>query len=307
MADTTIIPAAEENWRCDIERLNQLRGSLKPWLRSPETEVESVPANTVMIHSIGKDKAAMIRTVRDVAKLPLMVAKKVVEGHFPRRLSVPDVDSATRALEASGAIIERPASENWKTFLLDRVLFDRVPGVELSQDYSFWAHVHSSRHGARGSISALHRQARMNENFVPNARHPRFHFGEYLVGDESLESYLNTSILLRQLEEVGAEWHGVDWNAHDLVDTPPQETWEPEMYWREVLRLTGAAEAESFSQADLSPRVLKWADGRVAVNFCSLNPVGRRRIVLHTDCYHRSYMPSTTAHSIALGSLGYVH
>ncbi len=310
MADTTIVPVAEENWRGDVEALNQLRAALVPFLRLPAKEIDLDVvnmANTVNIWAVGENKSAVVRTVRDVANLPLKVAKEFVDGAFPKRLSVPDVDAASRALEQAGATIDYPQSEEWRTFQLDRTLFDKVPGIQLPEIYEFWAHVHSTEHGARGTISVLPHKSHLDEAFIPTQKHERFFCGQNFTGDQSLKSYLNASILLRQFEEVGADWHGVDWHAHDLLETLPQEEWEPEPHWRESLRLIGAPDVASFAQADLRPRVLKWADGRVAVNFFTLNPVGRRRIILHTDCYRRSYFPNSTTRCVATGSLGYVY
>lgn len=37
-------------------------------------------------------------------------------------------------------------------------------------------------------------------------------------GDGSLRSYIQASILRRELEELGAWWHGLEWSTHTLPD-----------------------------------------------------------------------------------------
>ncbi len=40
-------------------------------------------------------------------------------------------------------------------------------------------------------------------------------------GDGSLRSYLEASILARELAEFGAIWHGISWGEHIVLDTDP--------------------------------------------------------------------------------------
>ena len=44
-------------------------------------------------------------------------------------------------------------------------------------------------------------------------------FMDAFEGDGTLQSYVEASMLQRELEEFGAMWHGCSWSTHDIIDS----------------------------------------------------------------------------------------
>jgi len=43
-----------------------------------------------------------------------------------------------------------------------------------------------------------------------------------IEGDGSPESYIQASLLARELREFGVRWHGCDWSTQEILDKNPQ-------------------------------------------------------------------------------------
>lgn len=115
---------------------------------------------------------------------------------------------------------------------------------------------------------------------------------EAIEGDGSEESYLHASILLRELDEFGALWHGTSWGDHHLVDALP-----PDWPWTNERRLPRS----------LAPRVVRLgAEVRVVlVSFCYIEQV---RLVRHIDVYAAGgYRPRVAQEILATAGFGAVH
>ena len=116
---------------------------------------------------------------------------------------------------------------------------------------------------------------------------------EALTGDGSDESYLHASILLRELSELGALWHGTGWGDHHLVEAlPPGWPWASE---RRPL------------QRSLAPRVVRRGT-EVRVELVSFFYIELVRLVRHVDVYAAgAYEARVTQEILATAGFGAVH
>jgi len=112
-------------------------------------------------------------------------------------------------------------------------------------------------------------------------------------GDGTPWSYVCASLLGRELAELGAEWHGCDWSAHELH---------------------GGAELRGGEWTVVGPRPGSYApsvslgEEGVTVTFWTYSGLGQERIVCHTDFFRAGggYEFEATARVIAHGPGGYV-
>lgn len=133
-----------------------------------------------------------------------------------------------------------------------------------------------------------------------------------IVGDGSLRSYIQASILRRELEELGAWWHGLEWSTHALLDNgaapespdacsggdddwPPLPA-EPEWRW------------EAPPPDDWRPTVERAGPETVAVVFFTISALGSVRITRHVDVYESGSLRPRSAEqtTIAEGPVGFV-
>ena len=137
------------------------------------------------------------------------------------------------------------------------------------------------------------------------------HVMDVIDGDGSLRSYIQASILRRELEELGAWWHGLEWSMHRLLDNgvAPEApnvcsdsdddrgplTAAPEWRW------------EAPAPDDWRPTIERAGPDTVAVMFFTTTALGRFRITRHVDVYESgSLRPQSTEHTIAEGPEGLV-
>lgn len=110
-------------------------------------------------------------------------------------------------------------------------------------------------------------------------------------GDGSPLSYLQASLLDRELGDFGALWHGIQWGAHKVVDRLPTPTEDDDM------------DADPMFSSQTKPNQWKWKTRRpakmdptvsidgdvVEVTFYSFTPLmddeGGEKIVRHVDTY----------------------
>lgn len=132
------------------------------------------------------------------------------------------------------------------------------------------------------------------------------HAMDAIAGDGSPRAYLEASLLLRELEEFGAVWHGCSWSFHALVCADPLAP---------GARLTGELR-EFFGErrdewcwaapppADWRPRVTVSEDG-ATVEFYSVKTMEACMILRHTDAYPPDSMtPECTDELLAGGPIG---
>ena len=299
----------EERWIDDLQPIEELRGAIRPFLVRPRFEIDPVWTNSVRVHSVGEERFEAIRMIRDVSGLSLHDAKSFVDD-LPGYLKVTDIRDAYSKLTMIGTNCEKPPDKDtprWTTYRVDRKLFD-LTRLELSEHVDLWAHVHSSRSGARGMITVLPRELALPTDYVPKEKDTdRLGIANMISGDGSLESYWQASILFRELDEVGAEWHGVCWGAHSFLLQPPDESWKLSDGWLNRASLLRERYANGFQFKNLRPRLKRDSSSVVWVDFFTLDPVGTRQIMYHSDKFYERYLSNTLNVSCAKGGAGYVH
>ncbi len=115
----------------------------------------------------------------------------------------------------------------------------------------------------------------------------------FLEGDGSPLSYFQASIFMRELQEMGAEWHGCSWATHEVLTSAgriPRLKWE----WNER------------RPRDWRPLVGQNPDGLRQVVFYSYSGLGQERILRHTDTFVEGYQFNSVETAIALAGGGYV-
>jgi len=117
--------------------------------------------------------------------------------------------------------------------------------------------------------------------------------GEFLEGDESLLSYFEASLFLRELRELGAVWHGTSWDTHEILAAPKE--WDPAVWkW------------EEYEPKDWRPSVTRASQRMIRVVFFSYSQLGRQHIVRHVDTYSSGYRFTTQEAIIGSGGPGFV-
>ncbi len=107
-----------------------------------------------------------------------------------------------------------------------------------------------------------------------------------IEGDGSPESYIHTSIFIREMWEFGALWHGLSWGLHEIID------YEPEGFeWHEKVDL------------DLQPKVIMGE--KIKVEFFTLCEFIERAVYRHEDIFE-GYVFDSRRELIATGGRGYV-
>ncbi|HEY3324982.1 MAG TPA: hypothetical protein VGP72_31300 [Planctomycetota bacterium] len=115
----------------------------------------------------------------------------------------------------------------------------------------------------------------------------------HIEGDGSPESYFEASILIRELSELGAVWHGCSWSEHAVVlsdEDVPAFKWE----WRHA------------RPADWRPAFQRNASG-TSISFWTYTGYERERVIRFEDQFTDQYDFATEAGAVAEGPGGYIH
>lgn len=134
---------------------------------------------------------------------------------------------------------------------------------------------------------------------------------EAIDGDGSPLAYLSASLLAREFREVGAMWHGIDWDVESVL--------APTLAW-----LQGGGRSSKHNRALLKVMAeLDWPSGMppveefapvvcitgkaVRVDFYTYSELGGRHVTRWTDSYAAgSYVPSMVRERVASGPGGFV-
>lgn len=118
---------------------------------------------------------------------------------------------------------------------------------------------------------------------------------ETFLGPEgSPLSYLQCSLLIRELRELGAMWHGAHWSTHEIVTEL-----DPELF----ARLTWSGEPPE----QLLPTVEITGPGEATVRFHTFTGYVQERLVCHTDRYAGGICVNQSGETIAVGAGGYIY
>lgn len=117
------------------------------------------------------------------------------------------------------------------------------------------------------------------------------HFMAAVVGDGSLRSYAQASILGREVSELGAWWHGLEWSTHSLVG-PLDDSTRPAVYDGSLYAVEPPgmfAEGEwrwtEVPPDDWRPRAERDSDDGVTVTFWTYSELGSLAVYEHQDVY----------------------
>ena len=124
---------------------------------------------------------------------------------------------------------------------------------------------------------------------------------EAITGNFSPFSYLEASILKRELKEFGALWHGCDWGTYKILASPNDTRSGMigggcPLKWSWISRKI----------ADLRPRV-DIKSGQVLVTFYARSDLGSQRIMRFKEIFESdSYVSTSTQVEVAHGGGGYI-
>jgi hypothetical protein len=136
---------------------------------------------------------------------------------------------------------------------------------------------------------------------------------EVIVGDDSVASYFQASLLRRELKEFGTGWHGVTWGMNMVFDEDPWKS-RPDLPQDSLARFP-TSDPAAWKWWGAKP--ISWVPegqmeaARVIITFYSYTPLAadapgneieKERIYRHTDLYRRGkYRPLVIDRRIAEG------
>jgi len=133
---------------------------------------------------------------------------------------------------------------------------------------------------------------------------------EVIESDGSALAYLSASLLMRELREVGAEWHGVDWEEREVM--APTRTYlagrsRTAKHNQSLQNLVDELEWPQDKPAieSLAPEV-RFDDQVVQVVLHTFTEMGRQHVTRWTDVYTDSYAPACESEEVAVGGSGFV-
>jgi hypothetical protein len=120
----------------------------------------------------------------------------------------------------------------------------------------------------------------------------------FVEGDGTLRSYFEASLFARELDELGALWHGASWSTHTLITSRHQLD-------RRSLRLQEPWRWVDTEPEEWRPTVTRSAGG-VRVRFYSHTALGQEVLLEHRDTFRRGYEYTADDRAIARGGGGFV-
>lgn len=157
-----------------------------------------------------------------------------------------------------------------------------APGVTLDPNWTLVAYLFYERQNAWGACFAVRNEdadaePEIDENnrLVPPAcSAPSITVALRPSGDAT--SFFARSLVLRELNALGALWHGVSWGAHELIagaaDLPTARDMDAPWKW------------EGPAPASVNP-VVEMTGGAARVTFCTRMGFRGSRIIEHTDIH----------------------
>lgn len=311
MSDEPATKRDEVVWRSTAAALRDLEEKLWPLIRM-ETPPKPLEPWVHLIHW-GKEKSRVIWALRDKLGLSLAEAKDLVNS-APVRIPVPiargvDTKSGHRELrnmafelKMLGAAIEIADDEEWRKVEFDKKFLELFPGLGFRPGWELVAQIYAGPHWGSCRIFTMPPEAPpwreqtdlLDRESVAGA----WEFAEALVGDGSPQSYLEASILIRRMRDVGADWHlsreGL--SEHKIIGEPSTErTWKWELN-------------DITADSDFEPCVVISKNGHATVTFFSECFYVNAVVMRHRDHYSPNhYVPKSESVRCADGGLGYVH
>lgn len=206
----------------------------------------------------------------------------------------------------------RLLSEGWQVAPYDpNGLLTHFPGVKVIPGFELAAYQYVSGGNGNGFVFAIPKGHRLpppppNLTFAwdadgviqmhlppgfPDSVRPDL--DSFLVCGGDTESYFACSLVLRELRELGALWHGADWSTHDLL-LEVESVSDPVWTWSEP-------RPDCFL-----PEVQHTRDDARVIRFYTKTDYERSRVVRHTDIYRSGQRIQAQAEVIADGGMGYI-
>lgn len=201
---------------------------------------------------------------------------------------------------AARLVEERPDHDGWSVDRRSAGLLVRAfSRLRLRPDLRLVTYARRDGIGGTGWTFAVPAHAEtppVEEVAAPGRFEPRSppgarpHFMEAVVGDGSLRSFAQASVLGREISELGAWWHGLDWSTHMLIG-PSADGRKPAVFGRSLYSVpaSGIVVDEEWSWPDGPPK--DWrpraerTGNRVTVTFWSYSELGRSAVYEHRDVY----------------------
>ncbi len=232
-----------------------------------------------------------------------------------RSLDVPEETTEIAALPGAQEITRNgPAERGYGDFLVpveSARLTRCLRELSVREGISFLGHVFRAGVGGNGTLFAI------PEGMTIRATDPDLESTlEQLApaisafeGKQCFRAYLEASLLIREISEFGAWWHGLSWGPHVIVDSNPLGS-EPED--STPARLSQLSEPDQWQWSDPIPVDWRWSvelgdGGGATVRFITHQPVGRETFILHTDRYQAgSWLPESSKRVLGSGPSGII-
>lgn len=292
----------------ELSVLEQMQRELQPFLALGE--LKNQRERKVLLLESGQNKAAVIRSIRDICSLPLVEAKALVDSapsQIPLRAyeirAWDEVSDAIRedvwALEKAGAVLQVDPEDEWEISSYTPNFFTAFPALQLNPDWELVSQVYSGPDEHFGRIWAKPRsdtswyeQPDLERGYPPRQRHS---IAAALQGDGTPESYLQASVLIREVDSLNGCWKDTDWSSHSLISQPTDRDWS----W---------GQTEVSADADFRPSLAISPSGAVVVKLFTESRHVEVRLMRHQDHYTaRCYQPRSDFLLCASGGRGYVH
>ena len=277
-------PLSGDVLRTSASALGALSDQLRSLLQGPPLPHVSGDelSQPVEIEDAGSNRVAVMRALRLWLGCSLQEAKSLVDrAPIAIDVHVDALGGLCRDLRAAGAVIREPPSNGSLIEPPSEEIFALLPGLSLREGYRLRSALFVSQGG------------RHSQTWAEGAGGLRLRIGVALVSDGQSESWLHASLLLREIGDFAAAWHGISWRAHRVVGVLPDEG----LRW-----LT-----EPLSAEEMAPAVARHDDGSREVRFCTRCRLGGERVLLHIDRYPPGSLdPQSRAITLAEGGPGYV-
>lgn len=308
MSDNSSRDQTEVHWKGDAADFQELRQQLWP-LMSIETPVKRLKHHITLV-DVGTNRRQVIFALRDLAAISLGAAKQLI-GSVPVDIPLPishlrlesDIEEAmndgVRILQSIDAKAEIPFEQEWDVFPFPADVLAPFPHLQWLPGWQMIAHTYSATGGSGESYWIMPPDAppwrEQTQMWKGERAIGSREIKEALSGDRSPQSFLEASVLIRDMTGSGPGTDGGRWYSHDLVGAPTDENW----LW---------IQEEVFCRDDLQPNVVISRDGSATVTFFTVSRLNQVRLVRHRDCYHPgSYSPECEMLCCATGGQGYVH
>lgn len=241
-----------------------------------------------------------------------LAAARAHASRIERELSAAAAGSRRKARTGADGRWPVPA-EGWFQAPYDpNELLRYFPRVRLKADFRLDAYQYMSGANGNGFVFAVPADQRLPEppaglNFgwvdgiIPAMQEKpplpdwaRRDIEAFLEPDGSPASYFDCSLLIRELQELGAVWHGGWWSTHEIVTGIEPYLQAPWEWIGEPPRL-------------VLPQVRLTECGTATVQFYTVTRHVQEQMYCHTDTYEGGTRTRSQMQEVAVGGVGYIY